>query len=269
MRSRKWDIHFRPDSMVSDPTLRFSSRVENYVKYRPDYPPAVLDVMREICGLTPDASVADIGSGTGIFSEILLRNGNRVLGVEPNAEMRAAAERLLGGETRFVSIDGTAEATTLPDHGIGFLTAAQAFHWFNHERTRPEFARILQPGGWIVLIWNVRRVNSTPFLRAYENLLVTYGTDYTEVRDKHPDLRQVQEFIGSDRVILRSLEHRQWFDEDSLVGRLLSSSYAPETGHPKHGPMRAHLAEIFGQHQVDGKVSFDYDTQVYCAQLTA
>ncbi len=255
--------------MPADPTLRFSSRVENYVRYRPDYPPAVLDVMREVCGFTPDAAVADIGAGTGIFSALLLRNGNRVFGVEPNAEMRAAAERSLGGNARFVSVDGTAENTTLPDHSVAFITAAQAFHWFNRERTRPEFSRILQPGGWVVLVWNVRRLDSTPFLRAYENLLETYGTDYTEVRDKHPGLGQVREFVDTDRVILRSLEHRQWFDHDGLLGRLLSSSYAPEAGHPNHGPMRARLAEIFEQHQADGQVSFDYDTQVYCAQFPA
>ena len=255
--------------MGSDPTLRFSSRVENYVRYRPDYPPEVLGVMCSVCGFTPDASVADIGSGTGIFSELLLRNGNRVSGVEPNAEMRAAAERLLAGNTRFVSVDGTAEATTLSDHSVGVITAAQAFHWFDRERTHREFARILQPGGWVVLIWNVRRVDSTPFLRAYEDLLVAFGTDYTEVRDRHPDLPRVQEFIGSDRVIFRSLEHRQWFDDTALLGRLLSSSYAPETGNSKHAPMRVRLAEIFREHQTGGRVSFDYDTQIYCAQLAA
>ena len=120
-----------------------------------------------------------------------------------------------------------------------------------------------------MLVWNVRRLDSTPFLRAYENLLETYGTDYTEVRDKHPGLGQVREFVDTDRVILRSLEHRQWFDHDGLLGRLLSSSYAPEAGHPNHGRMRARLAEIFEQHQADGQVSFDYDTQVYCAQFPA
>ncbi len=138
--------------MPSDPTLRFSSRVENYVKYRPDYPPAVLEVLRDTCGFTPDALVADIGSGTGIFSQLLLRHDNPVFGVEPNAEMRAAAERMLAGDSRFTGIDGTAEKTTLPDRSVAFITAAQAFHWFNRNRTRPEFERILQPGGWIVLI---------------------------------------------------------------------------------------------------------------------
>ncbi len=254
--------------MPADPTLRFSNRVENYVNYRPDYPPAVLAVLRDICGFTPESVVADIGSGTGIFSEMLLKNGNPVFGVEPNDGMRAAAERLLAGYPRFRSVNGTAEATTLPNGSIAFITAAQAFHWFNRERTRPEFVRILQPGGWIVLVWNVRRLDSTPFLRAYENLLETYGTDYAEVRDKHPDLRQVQNFVGAGTVTLTTLEHRQPFDFDGLTGRLLSSSYVPEPGHSNHAPMLERLAFLFREYQNAGIVSFDYDTQVYTARLT-
>lgn len=253
--------------MSSDPTLRFSSRVENYVKYRPDYPAGVLAVLRDTCGFTPDAAVADIGSGTGIFSETLLKNGNPVYGVEPNAGMRAAAERLLAGYPRFTSVDGTAEATTLPGGSVAFVTAAQAFHWFNREHTRPEFGRILQPGGWVVLVWNVRRLDSTPFLRAYEELLSTFGTDYSEVRDKHPGLQQVQTFVGSEPVTLTTLEHRQPFNFDGLTGRLLSSSYAPEPGHPNHAPMLERLAAIFQAHQNGGEVSFDYDTQIYTALL--
>ena len=255
--------------MASDPTLRFSGRVENYVKYRPDYPASVLDVMRDIAGFTPDAAVADIGSGTGIFSELLLRNGNPVFGVEPNGEMRTAAKRAMAGNPRFVSVDGTAEATTLPDHSVAFITAAQAFHWFDREHTRPEFARILRPGGWVVLVWNVRRLDTTPFLRDYEALLTRYGTDYAEVRDKHPDPAQVQAFIGSERVIFRTVEHRQRFDFGGLEGRLMSSSYAPEAGDPNHEPMLQKLADIFAANQQGGKVSFDYDTQVYCARLAA
>ena len=255
--------------MASDPTRRFSTRVENYVKYRPDYPAAVLDILRQHCEFTPDAPVADIGSGTGIFSKNLLRHGNPVSGVEPNAEMRRAAERLLAGFPEFTSVDGTAEATTLPDRSVAFITAAQAFHWFDRARTRPEFARILQPGGWVALIWNARRLDSTPFLRAYENLLMTYGTDYTEVSDRHPNLRQVQAFTAPTPVTLHTVDHAQRFDFEGLKGRLLSSSYAPEPGHPQYEPMLAQLAAIFQEFEQDDRVSFDYDTHVYTAQLGA
>src|SRR5271156_4696408 len=167
---------------AQDATARFSSRVEKYVRYRPGYPKEIVDLLRKQCGLTADSVIADVASGTGIFTRMLLENGNRVFGVEPNAEMRHAGEEFLRSYPRFASVAGTAEATTLPDHGVDIVTAAQAAHWFDREKARREFIRILKPGGWCVLLWNERRTDSTPFLREYEQLLLTYGTDYREVR---------------------------------------------------------------------------------------
>ena len=255
--------------MIADPTKRFSSRVENYVKYRPDYPPGVLEVLRTRCGLTASTAVADIGSGTGIFTRQLLANGNTVYGVEPNGNMRAAAGEYLAAFPRFHSVDGTAEATTLPARSVGLVAAAQAFHWFDRSRTRAEFARILEPGGFLTLIWNDRLLDRTPFLTAYEALLREFGTDYLKVRHQHLDLAQVRAFVGSDKVSLAILENRQSLEYDGLRGRLLSSSYAPEAGHPMHEPMLRRLREIFDDHQAGGTVSLDYDTQVYCACLGA
>ena len=151
---------------MSDSTRRFSSRVDNYVKYRPSYPPEVVELLAAECGLTPGALVADIGAGTGLLAELFLQNGYRVLGVEPNREMRQAGERLLGDYPHFTSIDGTAEVTTLADKSVDIITAGQAFHWFDREKARAEFARILRPGGWVALVWNERRVDATPFLAA-------------------------------------------------------------------------------------------------------
>ena len=254
--------------MNSDSTRRFSSRVENYVKYRPGYPPGIVTLLRRDCGLTADAIVADIGSGTGIFSEVLLNEGSQVYGVEPNTDMRVAAERLLDHYERFISIDGMAEATTLPDKSVDFITVAQAMHWFDRKRTRAEFARILKLGGWVVLIWNDRQTGSTPFLRDYEKLLQTFATDYAEVRHKELDLTRVRDFIGSDAVKMTILPNRQVFDHKGLLGRLLSSSYAPEENHLGYLPMRDRLDEIFRQHQNGGTVTFEYDTRVYCAQFS-
>src|SRR5689334_15561560 len=132
-----------------DPTLRFSNRVDNYSKYRPTYPSAVLDLLAAECGLTSNALIADIGSGTGLLAELFLTNGNRVVGVEPNREMRAAGERLLANAPGFTSVDGTAEATTLAAGSVDFVTAGQAFHWFDRALARVEFARILKPEGWV------------------------------------------------------------------------------------------------------------------------
>lgn len=253
--------------MIAGVTERFSSRVRNYRLYRPGYPAEVLAVLRAAGALTGGAVVADIGSGTGIFSELLLREGCRVIGVEPNAEMRAAAEELLAGHAAFTSPPGTAEATNLPDASVDLITAAQAFHWFDQAKTRAEFARILRPGGWIALIWNERQLDSTPFLRDYEALLQEFGTDYREVRQQELDLERVRAFISPGEVRLTTLANAQSFDYAGLEGRLLSSSYAPEAGHPQHVPMLERLGEIFAQHAVDGQVEFKYDTQVYTAQL--
>jgi ubiquinone/menaquinone biosynthesis C-methylase UbiE len=170
---------------ASNATSRFSDRVENYVRYRPGYPLAVLQELKAECGLAPSHVVADIASGTGIWTRMLLENGNHVVGVEPNVEMREAGERLLAAFPKFSSVAGTAEATTLADQSVDFVTAAQAAHWFDRERARHEFARILKPGGWLVLLWNERLTDSTAFLRDYEQLLLTYGTDYQDIRHEH------------------------------------------------------------------------------------
>jgi ubiquinone/menaquinone biosynthesis C-methylase UbiE len=253
---------------VINPTLRFSSRVENYVKYRPGYPAGIVETLAKECGLTTNSVVADIGSGTGISSELFLKNGNRVFGVEPNREMRDAGEKLLGRYPDFTSANGSAEATTLPDLSIDFVTAGQAFHWFDRERARKEFARILKPSGSVALIWNERLTHTSPFLRAYEELLHQYGTDYVAVDHRNIDADAITAFFTPQSFTLRKFENRQIFDYDGLKGRLLSSSYAPESGHPNHLPMLDTLRTLFNQHQIDGNVSFDYTTLLYFGRLS-
>ena len=166
---------------MGDPTTRFSSRVDNYIKHRPGYPPGLLAILAEHHGLTPASTIADLGSGTGILAELFLKHGNAVLGVEPNREMREAGQQLLAGYPRFTSVTGTAEATTLPDACADLVTAGQAFHWFDRARARPELVRVLRPDGWVVLVWNDRRLAGSPFLEAYERLLRAHGTDYASV----------------------------------------------------------------------------------------
>ena len=252
---------------MTNPTGRFSSRVENYVKYRPGYPPEVVSLLVEECGLTADSVVADIGSGPGNLSELFLRHGCRVYGVEPNREMREAGEHLLAAHANFESVDGSAEATTLEDHSVNFVVAGQAFHWFEHDSARREFARILRPGGWVVIIWNDRRTSGSPFSEAYERLLRTRGTDYKEVSHKYADENALRPFYGPRGMRLKVFDNEQRFDFEGLKGRLLSSSYTPEPGHPNHLPMLEELAALFDAHADDGRVVFEYETKVYYGQM--
>ncbi|QIF01525.1 class I SAM-dependent methyltransferase [Roseimicrobium sp. ORNL1] len=245
------------------PEKRFSNRVADYVKYRPGYPPEILDLLREKTGLNAGSVVADIGSGTGISAEFLLREGCTVHAVEPNADMRVAAESMLGGRQGFHSVAGSATATTLPDHSVDLIVAAQAFHWFAGEATRAEFDRILDPDGWVALIWNVRKVDSTPFLVAYESLLLKHATDYGQVRYELVDEKVLASFFRDGKFTSTSFPNAQQFDYEGLKGRLLSSSYAPAAGQPGHEEMIAELERIFSEHQVGSKVAIDYDTWVH------
>jgi SAM-dependent methyltransferase len=252
---------------LTDPTQRFSSRVDNYIRYRPGYPPEVLATLKSECGLSSRCAIADVGSGTGLLSRIFLENGNRVYGVEPNQEMREAGERILKNYPQFISVAGTAEATTLPGRSLDLVTAAQAAHWFDSRKARREFVRILKPGGWVVLIWNERKTDSTPFLAAYEALLLTYGTDYHEVRHERTT-SEIDRFFAPARFTAKSFEYRQDFEYEALEGRLLSSSYTPQAGDARHVPMLKELRRIFEQHKKDGRVGFEYNTRMYYGQLT-
>lgn len=253
--------------MTNDPTGRFSTRVADYVKYRPGYPPAVLRLLEEECGLTTDSVVADVGSGTGILSELLLKNGNRVYGVEPNREMREAGESLLASYANFVSLDGRAEETTLDDRSVDFITAGQAFHWFDPPVARREFLRILRPGGWVVLVWNDRRTAGTPFLEEYERLLLEYGTDYKEVSVKYAEASMLAALYGPSEIRAQSFDNEQVFDFDGLRGRLTSSSYVPQPGHPNFDPLMRELESLFRRHERDGRVVVAYDTKVFYGRL--
>ena len=251
---------------AKDATLRFSSRVDNYVRYRPGYPSEILELLRAECGLKPSSVIADIASGTGILTRMLLENGNRVSGVEPNPEMRKAGEQFLASYPGFTSVAGSAEATTLDDHSVDIITAAQAAHWFDREKARREFVRILVPGGWTVLLWNERDTDSTAFLREYEQLLLTYGTDYREVRHENTT-DTIDMFFAPSPFQSRVFHHSQEFNAQALEGRLLSSSYTPQPEDASYESMLRELRRIFDRHQHNELVSFPYTTRVYYGRL--
>ena len=252
--------------MSHNSTTRFSNKVENYIKYRPHYPIEVIDYLKSENILKKDSVIADIGSGTGISAEMFLKNGNTVYGVEPNKEMREAAECLLSNYKNFISVNGTAEVTSLGIHSIDLIVAAQAFHWFDFDKTKAQFKRILKPKGNVVLLWNARLTDTTPFLKDYEKMLVDYGTDYLEVR--HDNLGKVVfEDFFEGKYSIKTFKNFQLFDYDGVKGRLLSSSYIPAESDPNYKPMLNELKRIFGMHNKNGRVSIEYETQVIAGKL--
>ncbi len=252
---------------TSSSKQRFSDRVADYVRYRPDYPRDLLAWVGRDLGVGTDVAVADIGAGTGISTRLFLEAGYAVTAVEPNPAMRAAAEQWLRDYPRFRSRDGSAEATGLADASVGLVMAAQAFHWFDVEAVRREWRRILAPGGLALVYWNSRLLDSSPFMRGYEQLLLDYGTDYTAVAERYQDDATMRHWFGDGFRGLAHFPNVQRLDLDALRGRLLSSSYTPLAGDPRHAPMLEALAALFAANARDGHVDFEYQTRAFAGTL--
>jgi SAM-dependent methyltransferase len=242
---------------------RFLGRVESYARYRPSYPSTAIDLLEARCGLKPRADAVDLGSGTGILAALLLQRGARVFGIEPNREMRAYAELMLGGEFR--SESGTAENTHLPDGSFDLLVAGQSFHWFDPQKTRVEALRILKRGAAAALLWNERPKGLVPFLEDYEALLRRYAPEYDAVARLRANDDGIRQFFGHSPE-LAIFPNEQRFDFEGLAGRVMSSSYAPMADRPQHAPLMAGLKEVFDRHEREGRVVFPYRTLVYFGQ---
>jgi SAM-dependent methyltransferase len=254
--------------MIPNPTERFTGRVESYRRFRPGYPSAVVDVLRRACGLTSDSLIADIAAGTGRLTEIFLAASFRVTAVEPNTEMRAACDRMTQDFPRLRVTEGTAEATGLPDHSISLITVAQAMHWFDLEKTRAEFVRILQPGGWCAVLYNNRHPGGDAFHEGYERLLQEFGIDYAAVKRQHMGRRRLAAFFAPSPMESAVLPNHQSFDREALEGRILSSSYMPPPGQPRFEAMRDAIRRLFDQTQTDGHVTMQHDCFVCWGQLS-
>lgn len=244
-----------------DPKKRFSSRVENYIKYRPNYPSEIVKYLKELDILKNNSVIADIGSGTGILSEIFLKNGNYVYGIEPNADMRWAAEKLLEKYSNFITVDGSAEDTKLKAKVIDIITVGQAFHWFDIKQAKREFKRILKQNGYVVLIWNNRKKSGTGFSTEYEKFILKYGKDYKFTRK---DEKNVAKFFKYKKQVFYNYQD---FDFEGLRGRLLSVSYIPLEDSPEYENMIKELESIFDKYHKDGIIRLEYDTEVYYGNL--
>jgi len=245
-----------------DSTKRFSDRVAAYIKFRPGYPDKLVSTMLEKVNLDSNAVIADLGSGTGIFTRLLLEHNCNVFAVEPNPNMRHAAEALLSDYQHFTSIDAAAEHTGLADNSIDLVTAAQAFHWFNNEATKAEFERILKPGGKLALIWNKRNI-SQPFQQAYHAILNEYAPEYGKVNHMNLVEDEIADFFVDEGMEVMHFENSQQLDFAGLIGRLKSASYCPAENSPQYIPLVTELVALFDQYAVNGMIDFEYDTQLY------
>jgi SAM-dependent methyltransferase len=247
-----------PDASLVDPTGRFTHRAGAYVKSRPSYPPALFDLLENECGLGPKTVVADLGSGTGIFTRPLLERGATVHAIEPNDDMRGEAERMLSGESRFHSVKGTAEATTLAPSSIDLVTSAQAFHWFDIAKTKAEIARILVDDGFVALVWNDRDLDGTPFLEDYEALLTKKFPGYLALQGKANNIAAFDAVFGAGRWTRRAVPNEQRLDREGLHARVMSASYAPREGEEAHRLLARALDDIFDRHAESGTVRITY-----------
>jgi len=245
-------------------TERFSNRVEDYVKYRPHYPAAIVTYLQEQFGFLSGA-IADVGAGTGILTKLFLDAGYTVYAVEPNEPMLTKAITLLNDYSGFTPVTGTAENTTLADGSVDAVVAGQAYHWFDPEKSRIEFARILKPHGLVALVWNERKIN-TPFEQEYEVLINERGKDYVQVKHRNIDISDIAAFFAPAAMELKVFNNQQVFDFEGLKGRLLSSSYMPLQGEPGHEDMLAELRRLFDKYQQAGMITITYDTKLYAGR---
>jgi SAM-dependent methyltransferase len=251
---------------MTDATARFSNRADAYARARPSYPRETLDILRAHHGLKSGTVVADIGSGTGIFTRLLVESGAKVFAVEPNADMRAEAERTLSG---FTSVDARAEATTLESASLDLIVAAQAFHWFDVAAARVEHARILRPGAHSALIWNDRDLASNAFLREYERILTEYCPGYPVLQGKADTPDKFDAYFGKDQWTKHTSPNSQSLDRELLVVRVMSSSYAPSPENDGHAALVQALEACFDRYAENGAVVIPYLTTVIGGPLTA
>jgi ubiquinone/menaquinone biosynthesis C-methylase UbiE len=243
--------------MDQDPTRRFSVRVDDYARYRPDYPAAVATLAERECGLRAGQVVADVGCGTGLLARLFVERGCTVIGIEPNPEMREAGRKTLAGHARFWMIDARAEATTLAGASVDLVTAGQAAHWFDPDAAHAEFARILKPDGWLLLVWNERK-QEPGFMSEYENLIARYAPEQPRI-----DRERISRLFGGSGWRFARFDHRQMLDAEGLRGRVASSSYTPLPGTEAFITLMAEVDGVFARHQREGWATVEYDTEVY------
>lgn len=244
---------------------KFTGRATAYSAGRPGYPREILDILSQETSFDRVKIVADIGSGTGILSKLFLENGNRVYGVEPNEEMRSIAEKTLADYSLFVSVDGTAESTTLGDASIDLVTVGQALHWFDSRLALTEFARILNLAGYLCVLYNDRNKESE-LMKEYDQVIQKYARDRAKVPDINDEY--LAKFYSQGKYAKFLLPNFQILDLEGLVSRMTSASYMPQSGeNVTYRALRGDVEELFASHESCGRVKLVYNTSVFLGQI--
>jgi len=244
----------------------YSAKVADYIASRPDYPGALFDTLREDCRLSDGAEVADIGAGTGLLTQDLLRRGYRVTAVEPNPSMRAASDARLGGLDGYRSVDGCAESIPLATASVDLVTAAQAFHWFDIERARAEMLRVLVPGGFVALVWNDRALED-PLHVALNDVFAELGGTKRAALLAHVERLGVERFYGTSGFKRHLWPHEHLLDENGLLALVFSRSHMPARDSDKGSEVARRVSGIFNRFAVKETVIVRYVTVAHLGQL--
>jgi len=250
--------HFGPGETHSV----FKEKAADYTASRPDYPAAFFETLKTICPPQEDTTVADIGSGTGILTEALLRSGYRVTAIEPNTEMRQMSDLRLGQLPGYRSLAGSAENTSLPSASVHLITAAQAFHWFDIARARTEFLRVLTPNGQVALIWN-DRLPDDPLHVALNEIFKECGGDKRNALLTREDNSDVPRFFGSTTPQQFTWPHAHHLEREGLLSLAFSRSYFPGRQTPAGLAATDRLSQIFDRLATNGTVTVPYRTTAF------
>ncbi len=245
-------------------THRFDGKGDIYAKARPKYAHALFDYMKNELNISDGSFFADIGSGTGIFAEQLLESGYRVYAVEPSADMRKKAEKKLNENENFVSVDGNASETHLPDRVFDCVTAAQAFHWFDTELFRKECARILKPNGRVIIVYNAR-IDTAECSRALAELHREFCPEFKGFSGGMGDEKCIGFFAGKCSIF--RADNTQVYDKEGYINRSLSSSYSLKDGDERYEEYVAALGELFDRFSTDGLIAVPTETTAYIGEV--
>ncbi len=243
-----------------DYTTRFDGKGDIYDRARPRYAAELFEYMKHTLHIPAGSVFADIGSGTGIFTGQLLACGYRAFAVEPNGDMRRKAEEKLSYDKNFVSVAGSDAKIPLPDHSVDYITAAQAFHWFDADAFRKECERVRRPGGKILLVYNSRdeKADCTKALAALRR---KYNPGFHGFSNGIGD-DKCRAFFGGKCDLFR-VDHTQVYNRQGYIDRVLSSSYSLKESDERYGAYLEEIHALFDRFSVDGLIAVPTWTVAY------